>query len=339
MNRARRRIRIVSVVIAAAVLLLTACEERIATAPAPHGCPGPDAISANGRWILTSPPTPGPVHLRGRGSDAGTNRHIFAEGYGTAVNADGTVVTAFSRRADSGVIWRRATGEHTVLPIPDGSTVAIPTSISDDGRHVGVTAAAVPGGPMSGHVYDAVTRTLTPLAGAENITQLVLTRSGRYAYVAGTDGTIRRIDRTTGASRTVATVSPQNPEPIESVTRLGRLVVYNSAPDNRDGKLRMWDGNTGRSDPLPAPFVDGVAFDRVDISGDGKVLAATVFGSDRTAGDVVRVTVAGGKTTELAAVTDAGRSVISADGVVIAYCRPVEAGSTDRDVYAWIHTG
>lgn len=321
MNRLRRPRTMLGLLAAVAVLLLSACEERVETGSGSRHCPGPDGISADGQWVLTSPAEPGPVRLIGRGDAAGTTRKIFAEGYGTAVDDTGSTVTAFSRRANSGVIWRRATGEHTVLPLPRGATVAIPTSISSDGRHVGVTAAAVAGGPMSGHVYDSVTRTMTPVRGAESITQLVLNRSGRYAYVTGTDGVIRQIERTTGTSRTIATVSKRNPEPIESVTRLGRLVVYNTADDDRTGRLRIWDSNTGRSTALPAPLRDGVAFDRIQISGDGKQLTATVFGSNGRSGEVIRLGRETGQITSLAEVTQAGRPVISGDGSVTAYCR------------------
>src|SRR5699024_8314492 len=107
MNPIRRIGPGVAVLLTAGLLLLTACDERVGKTADAAGCPGPDAISANGRWILTSPVKPGRVRLLGRGDDAGTVRNIFAEGYGTAVNLDGTVVTAFSRRADSGVVWRR----------------------------------------------------------------------------------------------------------------------------------------------------------------------------------------------------------------------------------------
>lgn len=318
------------------MLLLTACEEPVKTGNAGQHCPGPDGISADGNWVLTSPAEPGAVRLIGRGDAAGTARKIFDEGYGTAVDDTGDTVTAFSRRAGSGVIWRRATGEHTVLPRPRGTTVAIPTSISADGRHVGVTAAAVAGGPMSGHVYDAVTRTMTPIRGAESITQLVLNRSGRYAYVTGTDGVIRQIERTTGASRTIATASEHNREPIESVTRLGRLVVYNAGDGNRAGRPRIWDSNTGRSTTLPAPLRDGVAFDRIQISGDGKQLTATVFGSNGRSGEVIRLGRETGAVTSLAEVTEAGRPAISGDGSVTVYCRP-DAGR--RDLFATVENG
>lgn len=317
--------------LAAAILLLTACEQAIGTDAPVAECPGPHALSADGRWVLTAPAKPGPVRTIGRGDADGTVRQIFAEGYGTAVNADGSVVTAHSRRANSGVVWRQATGEHTVLPMPGDATVVIPTSIDDSGRHVGVTASVVPGGPSTGHIYDTHTGHMTAVPGAESITQLLLTRSGDIVYVAGTDGVIRRIDRVSGTARTVAEVSPLNPEPIESVTRLGRLVVYNTAPDNRAGRLRIWDASTGTVTGLPAPLRDGVAFDRVRISGDGTRLTATVHDPDGTTGEVIGLTRTDGTTRIHATVIDSGRPVISGDGSVTVYCR-TDGADGDRRV-------
>jgi len=333
-NPKRWSLAVLGTALLTALLLLTACEEPIGSNPAGDACPGPDDISADGRWVLTSPAIPGPVRLMGRGPVDGVTRQNFAEGYGIAVNADGTVVTAFSRQADSGVVWRLSPTEYTVVPKPAGTTLTVPTSITDDGRIVGLTAAAVPGGPMSGHVYDTEQRRTTPVAGAENITQLLVDRSGTHISIVDTDGVIHQIERGSGAVQTVATVSPHNPEPIEAVSRDGRLIVYNEAADTRDARLRVWDAATGTHADLPAPLSDGVAIDRVHIDGDGRYLTATVFDANGNEGEVIRLRRTDGDLLTYAEVKDSGRSVISDDGAVTAYCRPDGPGDRNRNIFA-----
>lgn len=326
----------VAAIVATAVLLLTSCEERITDNRAGIPCAGPDAISADGHWILTSPAQPGPVRLIARGGAKPAMRTAGAEGYGTAVDATGTVASFFSRRSDDGVIWRLSPAGTTILPKPAGATVSIPTSISDDGRFVGITAAAVRGGPMTGHVYDVHTGRLTAVPGTGQITQLLLSGSGQVVYTAGVDGVIRRTARSTGATKAMATVSAANPSPIESTTRAGRYLVYNTGADNTDGVLRIRDVSTGAVAVPPAPLRGRIAFDQVEISNDGKRLTATLFDASGEGRRIISVPRTGGSSQTLATVTDGGRAVISANGKAIAYCRPSGATGLSRDLFVWI---
>lgn len=326
----------IGILVTAALLLLTACEEQITDNRAGVPCAGPDAISANGRFVLVSPTQPGPIRLLGRGGATPAVRTVGAEGYGTAVDATGSVAAFFSRRSDDGVIWRMATGGTTILPKPAGATISIPTSISDDGRHVGVTAAAVRGGPMTGHVYDVHTGRLAALPGVGPITQLLLSGSGRIVYTAGTDGIIRRTDRIAGTTKTIATVSAANPSPIQSTTRAGRYLVYNTQPDNTNAIVRIWDENTSTIMMPPVALRGRRAFDQVEISNDGTRLTATIFDATGEGRRILSMQRTGGAATTIATVTDGGRAVISADGSIIAYCRPSGANGLSRDIFARI---
>jgi WD40 repeat protein len=327
-----RRLALAALAAAAVTVGLAACETKLTTNAAGNLCPGPDAFSKDGRWVLGSGSSdPSPVRLYDQTGSFAT-KTLAANGYGADVSGGGGVVLYFDATANRAKLWRRSTNSSTNAPVLKAGTIAIPNNMSTDATQVLLIAAPSLDSTIGvAYLWTPSNGQTLPVAGGASVTDAALSGNGRYVVYSDAAHRVRRWDRTTGTTVIVATASSDNPYPTQAVSDDGRFVVYDATGN---GPLRIWDGTTSTSAVAPVGSL-GSNYLSVDLDADGSVivLAALTTNDDYTVRRIVRTS---GASTTVFTGAFGGDALSDGSGDHIAYCHSSGAETNPKlDIYVW----
>jgi hypothetical protein len=316
------------VIVVALAGLLAACNPKAISPPSADVCGGPLAISADGRYVVVSAPG-APITIRD--SADGTDLAVLPPGTAQGVSSDAEVVTFQDAATGAALIWRRATGAATDLPLPPGfvSTWVGPDSVSADGSTVLYAARTRTGAELL-HLYELATGSITWIPYSVNA-HGKLSADGRYvAYMTGTLE-VYRYDKVTGGSVQVGVVDNLGPEPVMAISGNGQVVAFNISQAGTEDQIYIRDIAAGTTAWAPVPQ-NGVEYDVVvDLDHDGSTIT---WNTGSAFGPLVQVDRLTGAATTIHSPAMSARA--SADGDRIAFCsRTTEGSTTTYRTYHW----
>lgn len=321
---------VAGVLVASALLVvLTACNPKPITDPVTTTCDAPWAISADGRYVVTSGPDT-PIVIRD--SFDNSNLALLPAGLAQSVSARAEVVTYQDAATGRARYWLRATGVSADLPVPPGrvSTWVGAASVSADGNII-MYAARTATGHERLYVYDrgAGTTSFVPYSASSHGK---LSADGHYVAYLSETNTVNRLDLGSGhAVQVIGSVDAVGLEPIKAISGDGQVVAWNTAQAGLEEQIYLWDAASGTTSW--GPWVNnGLDYD-VSLGLDS---AGTVITwSQRTQQSVVRQY---DRNSDAETIVDAsaGNASASVDGTRIAYCRRTGSGtSATYRTYLW----